>query len=89
VTDEIGKENKVSRDEKLGFLATVQSLPSARSIESVLRLSIVSSNLCFLPKPAGPMKVKTKNTPIQDMNFSEARQGPGLLSEISKPWIGP
>lgn len=47
--DMLGKENKMSRDEKPGFPATLQSLHSACSIELVLRLVIVSCNVDCTP----------------------------------------
>ena len=72
IVDMLSKENKESRDEKPGFLATLQSLPSACSIEPVLRLSIVSCNAMLPAKASRPMKAKAKNTPLQDMNFSRS-----------------
>ena len=59
--DMLGKENKMCRDEKPGFPATLQSLHSACSIELVLRLVIVSCNAMLPAKANRPMQAKTKN----------------------------
>ena len=72
IVDMLGKEDRPTRDEKPGFLATVHSLPNAFSIEPVLRLSIVSCRARLPAKASRPMKAKAKNTPLQDMNFSRS-----------------
>src|SRR5271157_1268152 len=78
--DMLGKENRMSRDEKAGFLATVHSLSSACSIELVLRLVIVSCNAMLPAKASRPTKAKTKNSPLQDMNFSRSAPRTGAAA---------
>lgn len=65
-----GKENRASRDEKFGFLATVYSLPRACSIDPVWRLSIVSFRAMLPAKASRPIKDKAQKAPLQDMSFS-------------------
>ncbi|MDD1752343.1 MAG: hypothetical protein LUQ38_04555 [Methanotrichaceae archaeon] len=52
IEDMLGKENKVSRDEKPGFLATVPSLPSAPAPSLCYVCLLSPAMLCFLQKPA-------------------------------------
>ncbi len=78
--DMLGKENKMSRDEKPGFPATLQSLHSACSIELVLRLVIVSCNAMLPAKANRPMQAKTKNSSLQDMNFSRSAPRTGAAA---------